>query len=94
MATAELSPKSRFAAAVLCWLGGGFGLHRFYLGRKKSAIAMLIVGIISALTVVVGVGLVGIAVILGWAFIDFIMILAGVMKDGQGRRVGVWFSSS
>jgi len=46
MATAELSPKSRFAAAVLCWLGGGFGLHRFYLGRKKSASQSLLFQVI------------------------------------------------
>lgn len=91
--TAELSPKSRFTALILCWLGGGLGFHRFYLGKKKSAIAMLVVGILSGLTLLFGVGFIGLAAILIWAFVDFIMILCGSMKDGQGRRVGIWFTN-
>ncbi len=34
--------KSRGVAIILALFLGGFGVHRFYLGRMKSAILMLI----------------------------------------------------
>lgn len=46
---AQISPKSRLAATLLAcpWLGVGlFGAHRFYLGKIKTAVVMLFVGLL------------------------------------------------
>jgi TM2 domain-containing membrane protein YozV len=45
----EVSPKSRLAATLLAcpWLLVGlFGAHRFYMGKIKSAVGMLVLGLI------------------------------------------------
>lgn len=39
--------KNMWAAYALWYFFGGFGAHRFYLGRKGSAIGQLIVGLIA-----------------------------------------------
>lgn len=69
----NISPCSRLVAGLLCWFLGGFGAHRFYVGKTSSAIWM---------------------VVFFWTFVpciiaivDFIMILCGTFKDGQGRDV-------
>lgn len=62
-------PKSKIAAALLCFFLGGFGIHRFYLGYTT-------IGIIQLLT------LGGCRI---WALIDFIQILLGNLKDSEGR---------
>ena len=40
--TTVLPKKSRGTAAVLALLLGGFGVHKFYLGRTKAGILMLL----------------------------------------------------
>jgi TM2 domain-containing membrane protein YozV len=40
----EVSPRSRGVALGLCLVGGIFGLHRFYVGKTKTAILMLLTG--------------------------------------------------
>ncbi len=67
----EISPKSRLATVLLAWFLGTLGIHRFYLGKIGTGILMLLTG--------GGLGI--------WALIDFIMALAGVMKDKQGRPI-------
>jgi len=62
-------PKSKIAAALLCFFLGCFGIHRFYLGYTT-------IGIIQILTVG-GCGI--------WALIDFIQILLGNLKDSEGQ---------
>ncbi len=45
----EVSPKSRLAATLLAcpWLMVGmFGAHRFYMGKIKTAVGMLVLGLI------------------------------------------------
>ena len=37
----EISSKSRLAITLLSFFLGGFGAHRFYLGKIGTAIAML-----------------------------------------------------
>tara|TARA_B110000459_G_C16434417_1_gene413317 strand:+ start:400 stop:684 length:285 start_codon:yes stop_codon:yes gene_type:complete len=34
--------KNKTTAAIIAWLGGGFGLHRFYLGQIRLGIVYLI----------------------------------------------------
>jgi TM2 domain-containing membrane protein YozV len=50
-ATGKISDVTNniFLAYVIWFLLGYFGLHRFYLGQKTSAIVMLICGVLSIL---------------------------------------------
>jgi hypothetical protein len=68
------SPKSRLAAALLCFFLGFLGIHRFYVGKIGTGVLWLLTG-----------GLRGIG-----ALVDFIMILVGAFKDKQERHVANW----
>jgi len=70
----EISPKSRLAVTLLAFFLGGLGIHRFYLGKIVTGILMLIT--------VGGLGI--------WALVDFIMAVAGAMKDKEGRPIKNW----
>ncbi len=72
--TGEISPKSRLAVTLLSFFLGNLGIHRFYLGKIVTGIIMLIT-----------LGALGI-----WTLIDFIMAVAGVMKDKEGRPIKNW----
>lgn len=63
--------RNRYIAALIAFLIGPLGIHRFYLGRIGSGIAMLI------LTCTV----IGLFVTLPWALIDMIRYL--VMSDRE-----------
>ncbi|HEY9102469.1 TM2 domain-containing protein [Chitinimonas sp.] len=60
--------------ALLCLFFGVFGAHRFYAGKKNTAIAML--------CTLGGVGV--------WALVDLLIILANEFRDSQGNKVHVW----
>jgi len=68
------SPRSRLAAALLCWFLGIFGAHRFYVGKIGTAIAMIFT--------LGGLGV--------WALIDFIVILVGSFRDKEERVLSNW----
>jgi TM2 domain-containing membrane protein YozV len=74
-ATAAAAPpgtdRNRVVAAVLAFFLGTLGVHRFYLGRVGSGIAMLVLSV-----TVVGLLLTG-----PWALIDMIRYL--VMSDAE-----------
>ena len=70
----EISPKSRLATTLLAYFLGVFGAHRFYLGKVGTAIAMLLT--------LGGLGI--------WTLIDFVMAIAGAMKDKEGRPIKNW----
>lgn len=63
------SELSRFAAFLMCLLGGWLGLHRFYVGKVGTGILMLLT--------MGGFGL--------WWLVDLILIAAGGFRDGRGR---------
>ena len=98
----EISPKSRRNTALLAVFLGYFGIHRFYLDKTISAFVMLFMGIagfsilgtiFSARSyyfeaMVPTIGAVAIFIALGiWALIDFIVIIAGRMRDSEDRVV-------
>ena len=65
------SERRRLTAIVLCLIIGWVGGHRFYLGRTGTAFAQLFT--------IGGLGL--------WTLADLILLVAGELKDGDGRRV-------
>jgi TM2 domain-containing membrane protein YozV len=69
-----VSSKSRLAVTLFAWFLGGFGAHRFYLGKIGTGIAMLITG--------GGLGI--------WALVDFIFAVSGKMKDKEGKLITKW----
>jgi len=66
--------KRILPAAILCFLFGVFGAHRFYIGKIGSAVAMLLT--------IGGLGI--------WALVDFILIVTGSFKDTNGVRITEW----
>lgn len=69
-----ISPKSRLAVTLLAFFLGELGIHRFYLGKIGTGILMIITA--------GGCGI--------WTLIDFIMAVAGTMKDKEGRVIKNW----
>ncbi len=70
----EHSPRSRLAAALLCFFLGWLGAHRFYVGKIGTGLLM-----------VVTVGGFGI-----WSLIDLILIICGAFTDAAGLRLSSW----
>ncbi len=73
----ECSRKSRTVAALLAFFLGYLGIHRFYVGKVGTGILQIL------LTCCFGLGAI-------WALIDFIIILCGNFKDGEGKFVSSW----
>lgn len=67
-------------AFLLAFFLGPFGVHRFYCGRTGSGIAMLVLTI-----TVVGALVTGI-----WALVDWILIVTGSFRDGDGKLLKRW----
>jgi len=81
------APKSKIAAALLAFFLGAFGAHNFYLGYKSKAFWQLGLTIAGIITSVVLIGVFIILAVELWAFIEFIMILAGAesfKRDANG----------
>lgn len=68
------SDKERLPATLLCVFFGVFGVHRFYVGKVGSGIAMLLT--------FGGLGI--------WTIIDLIMILSGTFKDKEDKTLIEW----
>jgi len=67
----EKSEKGFVPALILCILLGGFGAHRFYVGKPLTAILMIVT--------FGGLGV--------WALIDLIVIATGGFKDSKGLKI-------
>ncbi len=65
------SDRNKYVAAILAFFLGPLGIHRFYLGRRGSGIAML----------VLTCTLVGLILSAPWAFIDMVRYL--LMSDRE-----------
>ncbi len=70
----QVSSKSRLAAILMCFFVGVLGVHRFYVGKIGTGIAMILT--------FGGFGI--------WVLIDLIMIAAGSFTDMDGKYVLDW----
>jgi hypothetical protein len=70
----EVSKRSRGVALGLCAFGGIFGLHRFYVDKPKTAIAMILT-------------MGGFFV---WYLYDLVLIAAGEFRDSEELPVRSW----
>ena len=67
----EKSDKEFVPTLMLCFFLGGFGVHRFYVGKTGTGIAQLFT--------FGGLGI--------WALIDFVMIATGSFTDAEGKPI-------
>lgn len=72
--------KSVVLAYVLWFFLGGFGAHRFYLGKTVSAIIMLAMTVLGILTSVIGIGLIFLIIVGIWWVIDAVLIFLAAQK--------------
>ena len=70
----DRSPRSRLAAALLCFFLGWIGAHRFYVGKIGTGLLMVLT--------LGGFGL--------WSLIDLIFIVCGGFTDDAGLRLVSW----
>ncbi len=90
LSRANVSPKSRLAAALLCFFLGELGIHRFYIGKIGTGVAILALNAVGTLTAWFLVGIPFLVVAGIWVFVDLILILIGVMRDADGLEITRW----
>lgn len=66
-----MSEKSKSTAFLLCYFLGVFGVHRFYIGRWKTAVLMLLT--------IGGLGI--------WWLIDTVLIMGAKLTDADGNAL-------
>ena len=82
MASESMQPtKSKIAAGILAILLGGLGIHKFYLGYIVPGIVLLVATIISLLTAIILIGLVGLLVIGTICLVEGILYLTKSDED-------------
>jgi TM2 domain-containing membrane protein YozV len=70
----EQSPKKRLIALLLCIFFGWTGIHRYYVDKIGTGVALMFT--------FGGFGL--------WIPIDSFLILFGMFKDSEGKPVKQW----
>lgn len=71
----NISSKSRLIAFLLAFFLGYFGVHRFYVGKIGSGIAMILVNWLT-----LGI----------WGLVDLILICCGTFTDSDGKLIKNW----
>jgi len=78
--------KSTGVAYLLWFFLGGFGGHRFYLGKTGSAVLMLILFILGWVTLVVYIGAILLIAVGIWLLVDAFLIPGIITADSQAKR--------
>ena len=79
--------SKKLATALFCFFLGGLGIHRFYLGRTGSAIALLLISLISWPLMFIGVGAFTGFIVFVWVVIDFIRIILTPSAEFNDRWI-------
>ncbi|MCE5221289.1 MAG: TM2 domain-containing protein [Clostridium sp.] len=79
---ATTNSKQKIVAALLAFFFGYLGIHRFYLGYIGIGIAQLLCTVLCFFTLGISLIVVGI-----WAFVEFVLILCGNIKDSNGQQL-------
>ena len=74
--------KVWLATLLFCIFLGIFGAHRFYVGKTQTAVAMLLITLLTGWLSGLGFFITGI-----WAVIDLIMIATAQFTDGNGKVI-------
>lgn len=82
----DANKKSTAVAYLLLLFVGLFGAHRFYLGRTGSAVAMLVLALVSFLLTLVVIGVFGILALYVWVFVDLFLV-PGIVRDHNNRLI-------
>ena len=73
----KTSEKSKVATVLLAFFLGGLGVHRFYVGKTGSGVAMLLLTL----------SFIGAVPVLIWCWVDIIMVLCNEFEDGRGLKI-------
>lgn len=76
--------KNMGLAYILLIFLGSLGIHRFYLGRKGSAITQLVLTIVGWLTVAILIGAIPLLVVGVWLIADLFLI-PGIIRDENDK---------
>jgi len=82
----DANKKSAGIAYVLWFFFGVFGAHRFYLQRTGSAVAMLVITLVSLPLTLALVGYIGLAVVGIWGIVDAFLI-PGLVRTFNNRLI-------
>lgn len=72
--------KTKTSVFLLALIVGMFGIHRFYVGKRGTGVAILLLSI----------SMVGTFIATVWVFIDLALILTDNFSDSQGRKITKW----
>lgn len=70
----DAAKKSTAIAYLLWFFLGQFGVHRIYLGRIGSGIAMAIIAAISWALAIILIGWIGVGIVTIWWLVDALLI--------------------
>jgi len=70
----EFSERSRGVALALGFFGGFFGLHRFYVGKTGTGVAMIVT--------IGGLGI--------WWLYDMVLLVSGEFRDAEDLPLRNW----
>lgn len=83
----QTGSKNKVAAALLAIFLGVYGAHNFYLGHTSKAVTQLVLTLVGMFTWIFIIGIFFLMATVIWAFIEFIMILTGSIKDSDGNAL-------
>jgi len=75
--------KSMTVAYILLIFLGSLGIHRFYLGRKGSAITQLSLFIVGILTSWLLIGFIPLVTVAIWALVDLFLVPGIVAEENE-----------
>ena len=78
-----MSEKKWLVTAVLCFIGGQFGLHRIYVGKYQTGVFLLLLGTMSYTVEIEMIRKAGLSLNAMWMLFDLFTILSGKFRDGQ-----------